>query len=283
MKKYEYQLLRFVPDRVTKEFANVGIVVYSGEDLYLNFAFNKKVSRITDFFCGLNLHPVINSIRELEYSLKIIQKQLHSDQRNFITPRNVNEITSSILAPNDSALMFSEVFRAIDINLDSAFLDLKDRLVLKYEKIKEQEEIASDEDVWDVFFKPKLQERNILQKLHPKTFNTSIDQLTFNFAWKNEKWHCYQPVNFNLKRPESIKEKAYKWSGKIQWLASSDEELQINFLTVFPKQTNLKEFIRKVLLHNEKDSLRLNFITPEEGNYFIDILQKEMDSHLEFS
>ena len=91
--------------------------------------------------------------------------------------------------------------------------------------------------------------------------------------------HCYEPIHFNLKEDESVKDKAYPMGWKIKWLASSKELLDIHFLTIFPQKQSLKEFIRKVLLKNKNQLLKLDFITPEQGENFADALRKEIETH----
>ena len=144
---------------------------------------------------------------------------------------------------------------------------------------KDQEEIQTDEDVWSKIFKPIFDKNQITKTLIEKSFNTKIDTLKFNYTWKNERWHCYEPVQFNLKREDRIKEKAYRWAGKLQWLSSNNEDVKIHFLTMFPKKKTLKDFVRKVLLHNVSQSLKLDFITPEEGDNFAESLKKDIESH----
>jgi len=50
MNAYEYQVLRFLPDRVSGEFVNVGLVLYHPETGFLRAGFLRSVSRVTAFF-----------------------------------------------------------------------------------------------------------------------------------------------------------------------------------------------------------------------------------------
>jgi hypothetical protein len=50
MKTYQYQIIRYLHDRVTGDFINVGVIVYAPDYQYLNCKIIAKYGRITSFF-----------------------------------------------------------------------------------------------------------------------------------------------------------------------------------------------------------------------------------------
>lgn len=60
--------------------------------------------------------------------------------------------------------------------------------------------------------------------------NTQNDSFSFDKSWKNEIWHCYQPISFDLQSAESIKDKVYRWSGRLRELNSSSQKIHLTFL-----------------------------------------------------
>lgn len=56
----------------------------------------------------------------------------------------------------------------------------------------------------------ELKVASILEK---KTVATSKDEVEFEHAWKNGKWHCYQPLSFDPATVDSIQERPARWVG----------------------------------------------------------------------
>ena len=67
----------------------------------------------------------------------------------------------------------------------------------------------SDEEIWRIFRKP-LERRNLISTLKPKRI-TAPD---YDYDFKNEVWHVYEPVSFDLIEPNSLLEKANRWLGR---------------------------------------------------------------------
>ncbi len=61
-------------------------------------------------------------------------------------------------------------------------------------------------------------------------------QYEFRFAWRNNLWHLYEPVLFDLIDPNSIREKAVRWYGRSAALSESSEDFKIHFLLGEPRQ-----------------------------------------------
>ena len=133
-KTYNYQLVRYIHNQSTSEFVNVGVIVYDQESNFLKSCFLKKFDRVSNFF---------NDEPNIEY-LKIVLNHFENEvNENKNTPKidfggkvscydNISNLTSLILPKDDSALQCSEVFRGIDIDIDSALMTLFNEFVNKY-------------------------------------------------------------------------------------------------------------------------------------------------------
>ena len=203
MKRFQYQIVRYIPDRVTSEFVNVGVVVYQPETQFLKGRFINKFSRVTQFFNEINGQFLLRSLRQFEHEINVIAKQLGD---LFTSYKSLEEITSTILPKDDSSLICSELFSGIDINPKAAFEDLYYRLVDIYNE-EEGIEIHDDKFVWKKVYKQYFDKYGITGKLKPFAIKTSHDTIEFDKAWKNGAWNCYQTLSFDLKRSESIKNK----------------------------------------------------------------------------
>src|SRR6266404_2302575 len=54
-----------------------------------------------------------------------------------------------------------------------------------------------------------------------------LDEVEFEYAWKNEQWHCLKPLSFNLTAAESIREKAHRWLGQITSVKDTKETFKV--------------------------------------------------------
>lgn len=276
MKKYQYQLVRYVHDRLTAEFVNVGVIIFQPESKILKSCFIGKYGRITQFFSELNGHSLLITLKQFEQELNVIAKRTGE---LFFEFENIDQITNSILQKDDSALICSEVFYGVDIDVNSALSDLYERLVNRYNPDTEVES-HDDKYVWKNIYKRYFDKYEITKNLKPYTVQTSHDSIHFDKAWKNGSWHCYQALSFDLKREESIKNKVYKWSGILNELNNSNEELFIHFLTVSPsKHKSIQKFIDDTFLQKELKSIKVSLVKEDEAEQFASSVNQEISKH----
>ena len=129
MKKFQYQIIRYMHDRVTAEFVNVGIVVYQPDTNFLQGKFLSKFSRISQFFIDINGQYLLSTLKQFEKEVETASKRL---PELFTKHTSLTEITNSILPKDDSALICSDLLFGIDIDPQSAVEDLFDRLINRY-------------------------------------------------------------------------------------------------------------------------------------------------------
>jgi hypothetical protein len=275
MKKYQYQIIRYRHDRVTGEFINVGMIVYSPEYQYLNCKIITKYGRITSFFPGADGRAILKTLRHFEKEIARA-KQLFSEL--LPVPGDLTELTRKILPDDDSALILTEVKKGIDLDFNKTLTDLYRLLVTKWQ-IDDDESETSDADVWKKKYKKYFDEYGITAKLTNYEVETKYDSFQFDKAWKNEIWHCYLPVSFDLQNVENIRSKVYKWAGKLAELATASENIDVTLLTSIPrKHLELSEFIReKLTLKSTEIIVRL--VSETEAERFARGLIREMGEH----
>ncbi len=131
MNTYQYQVLRFLPDRVSGEFVNLGVVVFDPGKMKLISHFYPKITRTSSFF------PTINS-RYLSSTIKFLQKAFDSLSAKFNSEHpfekigSIDTITKSILPKDDSSLFFTPESKMLELSLEIAANDLYEQFVLKY-------------------------------------------------------------------------------------------------------------------------------------------------------
>ncbi len=262
MKQFQYQILRYMHDQFTGEFVNLGVVVYAPEHLFLDQIFTTKYSRITSLFPDANGKFISKLVRDFEIALQPFKNQL----KELIKPSNdLASITQSLLPNDDSGLQLTSVKTAIDPFLDGALQDLYIDMVEKYLPNDNTIHSISDSDVWKLKYKSFFDEYKLTEKLQKHVVSTKYDEFAFEKSWKNEIWHCYEPVSFDLVNEDSIKDKVYKWKGRISEI---DEKIHLTFLTQLPQtHPKLKQLIQESLsiktenveveVVSEKDALKI--------------------------
>lgn len=280
MINYHYQILRFLPDRVNEEFVNLGVVVFDPQKRLLTSRFIDKASRVSAFF------PEVNT-RYLSTTLKFLQAEFFNLSSKFSQELqldrmgDLNQITKSVLPKDDSSLVFSETKKGRDLNVGIACDDLFERVVLRNISEQDEIELRNDREVWNKVYKNYFEKHKISNRLHAHTVKTKNDELHFERAWKNGKWNCFETVSFNLTRLDSIKNKVYKWAGKLDELRSSKEPISLYLLSVLPADKDLIKFINRKLNDKEFDHSTVTLITEDEAESLTRQLQKEIEAHEE--
>lgn len=277
MKNYQYQILTYTHDQFSGEFVNVGVLLYSAEERFLKFSGLEKFSRITDFFPSANGHFILRQIKSISQRVNVLSKRL--EEMLFSPESELSIISSQILPIDNSSLRFSRTGSAIDVDLDAALSDLYTDYVTKYLEVEHDLHTLSDEDVWKKKYKEYFEKYGVTKKLVKHEVQTKNDVFSFEKAWKNEIWHCYQPLSFSLQNADSIKDKVYKWAGKLQELKSTEEKINLTFLaSISEKHNELQDFIFKYL-NQDSENLEIHIVTESNAEVFAKETQEYMLQH----
>jgi hypothetical protein len=221
---------------VTGEFANIGVVLYSPEQRFLEARFAVSYERLNAIFLKIDhLH-----YRALMRYMANRFEEIAADLRDGLHIRPLtalSEIVRQVLPPDDSSLQWSEQGGGFTEDPSKTLDELYKRVVERYVAGVEQVS-RSDEEVAKPF---KARLGKTVEKLAAKTIETKDYQYDFRFAWKNQIWHLYEPVSFDLVDPGSIREKANKWLGRGVALHDAKEKFKIHFLLGEPRQDETKK------------------------------------------
>jgi hypothetical protein len=276
MKTYQYQLLKYIHDHFTGEFVNVGVVIYSPEDRYLDCQVLRKYQRLTSFFPDANGRLLIRVLRNFESRINHVSKSLNE---LFKPSESLESITNNILPRDNSSLQLSQVKLALDVDLHAALDDLYNDLVVKYIPDAGANDSLNDEDVWKLKYKSHFEKYQLSSKLTTHNVRTKNDIFAFDKAWKNHIWHCYEPVSFALQNKESIKDKVYKWAGKIQGIQQANEKLHLTLLSSLnPKHRDLNSFIHSYL-DLQSENLTVKIVLENEAEKTAKELHSKMLAH----
>ncbi|NII25779.1 DUF3037 domain-containing protein [Pseudoflavitalea sp. X16] len=275
----QYQILRYLPDRVSGEFVNLGIVAFDPSNGTLKSKFITKIGKISSFFPNINSRFLIKSVKTIHEDLDTFSTRLQSEFA-FKRFNSLDEITKSVLPKDDSALIFSDIKKTLDINPEATVDDLFSRFVSIHLTEEDDEEVRRDKEVWNKVYKKHFDDYGISSHLSAHKVKTKNDELEFEKAWKNGAWNCFESVSFNLTRPDAIKNKVYKWVGKLDELNSSSEQVHIYLLSILPHGSpELDKFINKTIKGKATENLKIDLVSESNVTTIVKQIKKEIDKH----
>lgn len=243
--EYSYVLLRYLHDASAGESLNVGVVVYAPEAPYLSARFTSKGQRVKDAFSSLDISSFKEILGYLRHAFERKAKAVNEflDERGKPQQQDIAGIVRTILPEDDSSLQWSERRGGVTQSdfLDDLVDSLYERYIGRYE-VSNVSNSLKEEDIWRMC-RTGFLEANVESRLSPKSFHSDIadDEIVFEHAWKNGIWNCYEPVSFDLKKADSIRDKAWRMNGKVSDLKHLKDDLAVTFLLGEPRDSKLKK------------------------------------------
>jgi hypothetical protein len=273
---YSFSILRYVHDPVTQEFVNIGVAVYSGEAGFLRAMCATHYARITRMFAKIDG----NRFRQLTLYVqeKISEIGVSLPSALPFEPRlAIEHLLARVLPPDDSSVQFSHAGVGLTHDLDKTVVELFDRYVNRYASTAESSH-RNDEDIWRATFREPLERRHITAHFAPKLIVAPNYEYEFQRAWKNNMWHLYERVSFDMVDGRSIVEKANRWVGRAMSLSGSPEEFQIHLLLGEPADSQLQgTFIKAQNILKQMPGAEL--IRESDAEAFAEEFEREIQQH----
>ena len=252
---YSYVVLRYIHDILTGEFVNVGLVMLVPNQPQVLTKVRNTFGRIKKVFPDLDATSYKTAIKAIERGLNEVEGGLQTESRSKggMTAGDCGRLA---LPPDDSSLQWSPAGGGLTENPRKTFDQLYHRFVTYYDHSVTHR--RSDEDVWQPV-KTRLKERNVNIKFRPKTIKGNTDTVKFRRAWKNGRWHAYEPLSFDLSDAEKIKDKARLRLGHLSAVkGGAKEDFQVHFIlgrpqnaSLMPSYDNAVSILREVPFDNE--------------------------------
>ena len=274
---YTFVTLRYVHDPITTEFINVGVALYAPKARYIGALCTGKYGRIAKMFSAVDG----DKIRSL---LRFVQDRFTSKHADWVSGLrfekdydSVLQIARAILPADDSVLQWSEPGGGFTEDPEATLRQLYERVVEKYSH--KQQPTREDEEVWKSF-KKYLDEEKVLRYLEPKKIVGKYYDREFSHAWKNQVWHLYEPVSFDLQQPGNVVEKATNWVGRATSLKDSPEQFKLHVLLGEPRMDGMKSAFTKAMniLHHQMPS-GTELVKEKDAESFSRTLAREIRIH----
>jgi len=274
---YSFSILRYIHDPVTQEFVNIGVALYSANETFLRAICTTHYARISNLFDKIDGSRFRQLNRYIQEQVNLLAGNLVGELP-FEPQRTIEQLLSRVLPPDDSSIQFSTPAGVgLSTDLEKTLAELFNRYVERY-AVRPGASGRDDEDVWKVFREP-LEKRQITSRLSTKRIVASSYDYEFQRAWKNEIWHVYEPVSFDLVDGGSILEKANRWFGRATSLNDSSERFKIHLLLGEPQDPALQPVFTKAQNLLNKMPGQREFVLESAADAFADELQREVESH----
>lgn len=237
--KYTFSILRYVPDPVTQEFVNIGIVLSSPSDRFLKARLSPHYGRITKMFGKTHGASFRSYVRYLQAEINSLGESRLGGSLFDDLSVPLSEKLTQILPNDDSSFRFVRGGAGVSGDPQQMIDVLYERYIGQYED-NETSSRKDDEAVWRIFKTP-LERGVLVSHLEPKVIKSADYEYEFQHSWKNGVWHLYEPLSLDLGDPGTIVDKANRWLGRITTLSESHEEFKLFFLLGKPKGAQLQE------------------------------------------
>ncbi len=280
MTTYTYTVLRYVHDTTTGEFVNVGVALYAPQMRYASALCRSTYGRLSKVFPGINAEHFKNLMRHIQARFEEFGEQL-SSQLPLEPVNTVEEFARRILPADDSALQWAPMGSGRCADPAETLERLFNRMVMRYED-KATRERRTEDDVWR-HFKRSLEARQLLQYFEPKSIAVRDDEIEFQHTWKNGVLHCLEPVSFDLSSPDSIKDKAHRWLGRITSIANASEKFRLYFLVGQPQDEELAGAFDSALSILRKIPVETTIFREQQVEEMSELLAREVETHFSSS
>lgn len=272
-KPYSFSVLRYVHDPITQEFINIGVAVYSHEAGFLRVICTTHYARITRTFARIDGERFRELTSYIEERLNAVGRDLVSSLP-FEPGSAIEHVLAKVLPPDDSSIQFSHAGVGLSHDLEKTLTGLFNRYVEQYALLSEASR-RDDEEIWRAFKEP-LAVRHVTSYLGPKRIFAPNYDYNFQHAWKNEIWHLYEPVSFDMVDGGTIVDKANRWLGRAINLNDSPEEFKLYVLLGEPQDKQLQGSFTKAQNILNKMPVKKEFVRESEAEAFAKEFEQEI-------
>jgi len=285
-KTFSYLVIRYVPDLVTGEFLNVGLILHARDERLLCYRTRKTFTRLKGAFPHFEkaafksaMEAVDRALEQEKKGIKIgllpTDDTLHGDYSPKIGI-DASTIASRVLMV-DECLQTSPMGTGSSTDPTETFERFFERLVAAHDG--QQPIRKSEEDVWRPV-RTKLEERKLASKLVEKRITGKVDDFVFKHAWKNGQWHVYEPVSFDLADEDSIKQKARRVRGHLDAVTEGTfEPFKAHFIAGAPTKTNLMPAYQKALAIISGATLQPEVFEEKDVDTLVDRIEDDVRAH----
>lgn len=266
---YEYAVVRFMPFAETQEFANVGIVLWSGSP---NIVFTKLApapfARINGFFDDLdgNLYKKARHFMELELS-RIKSFAASTEEKQF------DAIMHELTRQREGVMTFSEPGALLAEDPETVLKKLYDTYIGRdLPMSKEQRERVMVKEL-------RARLNRLPLRYREKSLDTGFGQIKVPLVTEiGASLRAIKPMAFNQAKPIDIADHGDKWISRIRHVIEAKALAPNNFLfTVEPPKSKSDDVLTAFeLVYKGMMNLGVQVIPYSDTEHIIEFAQPEL-------
>jgi len=257
------------------EFINVGILLHARESGYLDVKVRRTLGRLSKAFPGVQKAAVTTALKAVERGVAKVRERISNAGLFADASLDAGQLAAMVLPSDDSSYVWSSLHSGVSPSPTEALQKAYERFVTYFDD--EPRQGRDDAAVWQPV-KELLTARNMIDRLSAKVISSPIDEVEFDHAWENGKWHCYQPLSFDLSTAEGIRDKAARWSGHMTGLSQATEELQPYFIVGAPSNPEHARDFEKAVKLLKASPLEPKVFAESESEVLADLITSQMQS-----
>ncbi len=273
---YSYTILRYVHDVVSGEALNVGVVMHMSASRFVEARTSKTIGRLRGAFPDLDRRVFVSAMQAIDRSFRTVADRVTTELRlDGIT--DARSLALAVLPNDDSALQWSPAGSGLTDDPAKTFEALYERYVARY--VTGSVNRRTDEEIWRPV-RDELAKRSIDIPFGRKTVTGTHDRIEFGRAWKNGRWHAYEPLSMDLADADGVRDKARRWLGHLAAVAEgASERIDLHFLLGRPQNAALQEAYENAKAILEHAPFTTEVVDENNVDELIASIEKEYRSH----
>lgn len=246
LERYSFCFLRYVHEPLSGEFANLGVLLWAPQSRFLGFKASKKFQRLSHFFHGFQQQDHRQLVGRIDTQFQKLAAQLADPQAEIPfpeSPESARDLALKVIPHDDAALQWSLSGGGLT---DSPQAELE---TLFHEAVARHYDSADDArrddaTIYREIFSRAFESPVVKPHMSAHEITAPLASHVFPQAWKNGVWNVYQPLSFDLKQGETIRNKAHKWESLARFLAQSPERPKIHLLLGAPSGNQRNDYAK---------------------------------------
>lgn len=241
--RYSFCFLRYVHEPLSGEFANVGVLLWAPGSRFLGFRASQKYSRLSQFFQGFCHQDHRQLLSRIDTQFQKLAKEVADTGRLPFAeePESARDLALKVIPHDDAALQWSLSSGGLTKSPADELEDLfRESVGRHYDSADEAR--RDDDAVYKEVFSRAFDAPLVRPRVSSHEVSAPLASHVFPQAWKNGVWNVYQPLSFDLKKAESIRNKALRWDSLTRILSESKEKPRIHLLLGVPSGTQKKDY-----------------------------------------
>jgi hypothetical protein len=277
--EYSYAILKYRHDSAAGEVLNVGVAIYAPDSGVVAMCHDPRYSRLSQTFANFDGEMYRKVLGKLQMALATASKPLSGELFVLEARESIADIGVLIrkVWPDQGLSYFhGPVVYGVTNDVGEELEHLFDRFVVSQSDPRDARERFNDQQLWGSFEKA-LSSRGILQVLKPVTIGSN--EIEFEKAYKNDRWHVFEPLSLDYLDGTAMKRRAFEVAGKAASVRDSEEVGVFTVILGPPRRAGSSKpfFAARQILEGAPGQIRVVDEDKVEG--FAAQLESELRSH----